>query len=779
MCRLLMCRLLFAFVFAVPALAQAQAIAGTSNEIAVSGPCSPLTGTCTIGLVPSPFVPTSLGVGVLPTDLLDLTETWATGGTFWGIKENITNSSSSGSSRLLDLQAGTTGTVSVMSVDQNGIVAASQLVTGSGVSTGPLFTGGAIPCTNGTQNVTFSPGSGGGTGAAGTITVSLGAPTGSVAITSPGYGYTSMPTTATITTCFNAGTFNPSTGTLTGSLWDGVSGTQPSVPATGRLRLFLGSELPGSVDPSGNVGTMILTGRASSGAGQNSTIAAQGAQSAATNTTGGNLYLAPGIGTGNASEHVIVEGYPAGGSGSTDQTAELIWQFGPGGPQPLQPAETLGSPSPGVGVPIYQGSGHLSDATQGGIYVGTAAATFCVIIAVAGTPDQITWGTNLGTCNNLNGGTPVGITGSQQALTGANGVSIGFAATTGHFLGDSWNISAVPAQYPLQSVYLYGASGSPMTQYADLGGTFTTNRNIALPDQSGTLVEAATTFDTGINPSNLGMVPYLGGDYTLTGPAAYYVSPYFGIGPSNTSPAATAHIYNAAPTGSTELLVQGGASQSGSVLVVENNALSQQWTIGQAMNMAGSTLTPATGSANHSSPQLQLIGTAWNGTASVSDTWTMQNVLATGSNPSSTLKFVHLPSADTPEVSVPAALSAKVFVATTATPTVTTCGNGAGTVGTPSCSVSSGTDMSGLIAVTTTTAPAANAPVAIIAFNLSPHPSAPGACIIGPNYAYVTGTATPAQTPYVSSVSTTTFTITSNSTALAATTSYTWWYICM
>jgi hypothetical protein len=87
--------------------------------------------------------------------------------------------------------------------------------------------------------------------------------------------------------------------------------------------------------------------------------------------------------------------------------------------------------------------------------------------------------------------------------------------------------------------------------------------------------------------------------------------------------------------------------------------------------------------------------------------------------------------------------------------------------------------MSGLIAVTTTTAPAANAPVAIIAFNLSPHPSAPGACIIGPNYAYVTGTATPAQTPYVSSVSTTTFTITSNSTALAATTSYTWWYICM
>jgi hypothetical protein len=547
--------------------------------------------------------------------------------------------------------------------------------------------------------------------------------------------------------------------------------------------LFVGSELPGSVDPSGNVGTMILTGRASSGAGQNSTIAAQGAQSAATNTTGGNLYLAPGIGTGNSSENVVVQGYPAGGSGTTDEAAEPIWQFGPGGPQPLQPAEALGTPGTGVGAASYQGSGHLNDATSGGIYVGTIPTTYCVIIATAGTPDQITWGTNPLACNNLNSGMPVGITGSQQTLAFANGISVGFAATTGHTAGDSWNISAAPAQYPLQSVYLYGASGTPLSQYANLGGTFTTNRNIAFPDQSGTLVEAATTFDTGINPANVGMIPYLGGDYTLTGPAAYYVSPYFGIGPSNTAPAATAHVYNAASGGSTELLVQGGSSQSGSVWVVENNADSQQWTIGQVMNMQGSTLTAATGGGsvtNHSSPQLQFIGQAWNGTTSVTDTWTVQNVLASGvSNPSSTLKFVHLPSTDTPEVSVPGALSARVFVAAAGTPTIPSCGSAAGTGVSATCAVSSGTDMSGLITVTTGTGPVASAPLATVTFSLNPHPSAPGACIIGPNYAYATGTATPAQTPYVSSVSTTSFAITSNSTALSAGQTYTWWYICM
>jgi hypothetical protein len=524
---------------------------------------------------------------------------------------------------------------------------------------------------------------------------------------------------------------------------------------------------------------MVLTGRATSGAGQNSTIAAQGAQLAATNATGGNLYLAPGIGTGNASQTVILQGYPAGGSGSADETAELIWQFGPGGPQPLQPAEALGSPSAGVGAASYQGSGHLNDATSGGIYVGTAAMTFCVIIAATGSPNQITWGTNLGTCSNLNGGTLVAITGSQQVLTGANGVSVGFTATSGHTLGDSWNISAVPAQYPLQSVYLYGASGSPLSQYANLGGTFTTNRNIALPDQSGTLAEAATTFDTGINPGNVGMIPYLGSDYTLTGPAAYYSSSNFGIGPSNTSPAATAHIYNAASGGSTELLVQGGSSQTGLIWAVENNAASVEWTIGAGMNMDGSTLTAATGpTSNHSSPQFQLIGTAWTGTASTFDSWSIQNSVAAGTDPTSTLKFVHTPVADTPQVSFPGALSAPVFIATSGTPTYT-CGTGAG--GYTTCSIA-GTDLSGLITLilpSMGTAPVAGQPVMTVTFSVNPHPSAPGACIVGPNYGYVASTATPAQTPYVSAVGTTGFTVTANSTALSLGQTYTWWYICM
>jgi hypothetical protein len=68
------------------------------------------------------------------SDILDLANTWTGGTTFSGITENITNTNSSGASRLLDLQAGISGGVSVMSVDTNGITTASQLITGSGVS---------------------------------------------------------------------------------------------------------------------------------------------------------------------------------------------------------------------------------------------------------------------------------------------------------------------------------------------------------------------------------------------------------------------------------------------------------------------------------------------------------------------------------------------------------------------------------------------------------------------------------------------------------------------
>src|ERR1039458_7382101 len=59
--------------------------------------------------------------------------------------------------------------------------------------------------------------------------------------------------------------------------------------------------------------------------------------------------------------------------------------------------------------------------------------TFLVKVSAIGTPDSITW-----TRNGVSP-TTVNITGSAQALTA--GVTIAFAATTGHTLNDQWVIT--------------------------------------------------------------------------------------------------------------------------------------------------------------------------------------------------------------------------------------------------------------------------------------------------------------------------------------------------
>lgn len=51
--------------------------------------------------------------------------------------------------------------------------------------------------------------------------------------------------------------------------------------------------------------------------------------------------------------------------------------------------------------------------------------------------------------------------------------------------------------------------------------------------------------------------------------------------------------------------------------------------------------TAATSSANQDSPELALAGTYWNGSASATDTWTIQGTPQSGSNPVSSLNFLH------------------------------------------------------------------------------------------------------------------------------------------
>lgn len=89
---------------------------------------------------------------------------------------------------------------------------------------------------------------------------------------------------------------------------------------------------------------------------------------------------------------------------------------------------------------FFTGAG-LDDMTFGGNYSGAPVGTYIVTIDAQGTPDTFSW-----TYNGTTGATGVAITGSSQAL-GSLGVTITFAATTGHTLNNSWTGVALPSDF--------------------------------------------------------------------------------------------------------------------------------------------------------------------------------------------------------------------------------------------------------------------------------------------------------------------------------------------
>lgn len=83
---------------------------------------------------------------------------------------------------------------------------------------------------------------------------------------------------------------------------------------------------------------------------------------------------------------------------------------------------------------VFSGTG-LNDATSGGTYTdGIVAATYVVTIDTAAATDKFTW-----TKNGVTMATGVAITTSAQDLD--EGVTITFAAATGHTLAESWTIN--------------------------------------------------------------------------------------------------------------------------------------------------------------------------------------------------------------------------------------------------------------------------------------------------------------------------------------------------
>lgn len=63
--------------------------------------------------------------------------------------------------------------------------------------------------------------------------------------------------------------------------------------------------------------------------------------------------------------------------------------------------------------------------------------------------------------------------------------------------------------------------------------------------------------------------------------------------------------------------------------------------------------TPATNGVNVDSGKIRLYGNFWNGAASATDNWSMQTVQGAGTNPTSTLSFVHTGSPGLPIASIP------------------------------------------------------------------------------------------------------------------------------
>jgi hypothetical protein len=61
----------------------------------------------------------------------------------------------------------------------------------------------------------------------------------------------------------------------------------------------------------------------------------------------------------------------------------------------------------------------------------------------------------------------------------------------------------------------------------------------------------------------------------------------------------------------------------------------------------------ATPSQNYNSPAIALMGTVWNGSTSVADTWAMFSTVGAGTNPTSILSFQHVGSAGVASISVP------------------------------------------------------------------------------------------------------------------------------
>lgn len=125
-----------------------------------------------------------------------------------------------------------------------------------------------------------------------------------------------------------------------------------------------------------------------------------------------------------------------------------------------RPGATIRQIGSTISSPVFTGTG-LNDLTPGGIFTDTAIDTFTVAVDGTGSPNTFKWKKNSGGFTS-----GVSMTGAGQSLS--DGVTVTFAATTGHHLGDQWVVTASPGS---------AVAGTPFVSNLDaMGG----NSNILL-----------------------------------------------------------------------------------------------------------------------------------------------------------------------------------------------------------------------------------------------------------------------------------------------------------
>lgn len=123
----------------------------------------------------------------------------------------------------------------------------------------------------------------------------------------------------------------------------------------------------------------------------------------------------------------------------------------------------LATPSPNYTTATFSGAG-LNDLTVGTGFSFGSSVKFIVKIDGTGTPDTFKWSNDGGSTWAVTG---VNITGSAQTL-GAYGITITFAATTGHTLNDQWTFYGL--NYTGSERYGYNALNTAKGTYSTAFG---------------------------------------------------------------------------------------------------------------------------------------------------------------------------------------------------------------------------------------------------------------------------------------------------------------------